>query len=104
MTAALWCADPDEVIDYHVTRRHTRVETLREDGEEQRYRLALADLPEQVACRVLTLEAEVPAAWCRTPMAWIDGRPVAAELVRPRCLRVTVGVVDGMEVSFRGRQ
>ena len=101
---ALWCADPDEVIDYHVARRHTRIDTLHEDGTEQRYRLALADLPEQVACRVLTLEAEVPAAWCRTPMAWIDGRPVAAELVRPRCLRVTVGVVDGMEVRFRGRQ
>ena len=61
------------------------------------------DLPEQVECRALTLEAEVPAAWCRTPVVRFDGRPVAAELVRPRCLRVTVEVVDGMEVSFRGR-
>ena len=101
---ALWCADPDEVIDYHVTRRHTRIETLREEGEEQRYRLVLADLPEQVACCVLTLEAEVPAAWCRTPVVWVDGRPVGAELVRPRRLRVTLEVANGMEIRFCGRQ
>src|SRR4051794_12964817 len=24
----VWCADPDEVIYYHTTRRHTRIETL----------------------------------------------------------------------------
>jgi len=97
----VWCANPDEVIYYHVTRRHTRIETLRETDEEYAYRLTFDGLPEQVACRALTLEAEVPAAWCQNPKVWIGGRPFPAELVRPRRLRFTVEVSDGMEIRCR---
>lgn len=98
---AVWCANPDEVIYYHVTRRHTRIETVRETAEEYVYRLTFEQLPPQVAVRALTLEAQVPAAWCQNPAAWIDGRPQRVELVRPRTLRLTVDVKDGMEVAFR---
>jgi hypothetical protein len=100
---AVWCANPDEVIYYHTTRRHTRIEPIRETPEEQSYRLTFDSLLPQVASRALTLEAEVPAAWCQTPVAWINGTPVHAELVRPRRLRVTAEVTDGMEVRFGGR-
>ncbi|HZP80241.1 MAG TPA: polysaccharide deacetylase family protein [Chthonomonadaceae bacterium] len=97
---AVWCANPDEVIYYHTTRRHTRIETVRENDQEQVYRLKFENLPEQVVCRALTLEAEVPAAWCQNPVAWADGRPVKPELARPRHLRFTLDVTDGMELKF----
>ena len=92
------------MIEYHVTRRHTRIETVSESGDAQTYRLSFEGLPPQVVCRVLTLEAEVPAAWCAVPQVWVDGRPQPAEVVRPRRLRVTVDARDGMEVSFRRSQ
>jgi hypothetical protein len=100
---AVWCANPDEVIYYHTTRRHTRIEPIRETAEEQSYRLTFVGLPKQVACRALTLEAEVPASWCQMPAVSINGQSIHAELVRPRRLRVTVDATDGMEVKFRRR-
>jgi hypothetical protein len=100
---AVWCANPDEVIQYHLTRRHTRIEAIRETPDEQCYRLRLEGLPDAVSCRDLTLEADVPAAWCQMPLAWVNGQTMPAELVRPRRLRVTVEVTDGMEVRFAGR-
>jgi peptidoglycan/xylan/chitin deacetylase (PgdA/CDA1 family) len=101
---AVWCANPDEVIQYHLTRHHTRIETIRDTADEQCYRLTFEALPDAVSCRVLTLEAQVPAPWCLMPAAWINSQPVLAELVRPRCLRVTVEVTDGMEVRFGSRR
>lgn len=97
----VWCADPDEVVYYHVTRRHTRVEPLQEGAGERSYRLRCEGIPRQVPHRELTLEAELPAAWCRYPRAWLDGRPLAVELVRPCRVRFTCAVHDGMEISFR---
>ena len=73
-------------------------------AQQHRYRLSLPGLPPQVTCRVLTLEAEVPAAWCRTPLAWVNGKPLPAELSRPRHLRLTVEVTDGMELLFQAPQ
>ena len=51
--------------------------------------------------RSLTLEAGVPAAWCRDPRVVVDGRELAAEVVRPGVLRVTAPVRDGTEVEIR---
>jgi hypothetical protein len=101
---AVWCANPDEVIYYHVTRRHVRIELIRETTDEQTYRLTFDNLPAEVVCRALTLEADVPAAWCVNPQVWIDGQPIHAELARPKRLRFTVEVAEGMEVAFRGRR
>ncbi len=53
--------------------------------------------------RTLTLEAGVPAAWCRDPRIVVDGRELAAEVVRPGVLRVTAPVRDGTEVGVRVR-
>ena len=71
-------------------------------GLARGYRLSFEGLPGGVSCRALTLEAEVPAAWCQRPAVWIEGRSQAAELVRPRRVRLTVDAVDGMELTFRG--
>jgi peptidoglycan/xylan/chitin deacetylase (PgdA/CDA1 family) len=98
---AVWCANPDEVIFYHTTRRHTHIETLRETPTERAYRLTFDGLPPQTICRTLTLEADVPAAWCQNPHVWVDGSPRPAELAGPRRLRFTLEATDGMEVAFR---
>jgi hypothetical protein len=100
--SSVWCANPDEVIYYHTTRRHTRIETVRETDRERVYRLTFDALPAPVVCRALTLEAEVPAAWCQNPAVWVDGHPIRPELVRPRCLRFTVNAADGMEIRCQG--
>jgi hypothetical protein len=97
----VWCAVPEEVVFYHLTRRHTRIETLTDTPQEKRYRLRLNGLSERVTCRTLTLEADVPAAWCREPKVRVNGTPRPASLVRPKTLRVTVDVADGMEITFR---
>jgi peptidoglycan/xylan/chitin deacetylase (PgdA/CDA1 family) len=99
---AVWCANPDEVIYYHTMRRAARIETVRETAAEYVYRIALEGLPAGVACRALTLEAVVPAAWCQNPVVWIDGRPKNAEMVGPFRLRFTLDVAPGTEIVFKG--
>ena len=98
----VWCAVPEEVVFYHLCRRHARIETLAESAEEQRYRLGFAGLSERVERRELTLEADVPAAWCRFPRVWVDGESRPAEVVKPGVLRLTVEVAEGTELAFRG--
>jgi hypothetical protein len=98
----VWCANPDEAINYHVTRRHTRVETLSAGPYEHRWRLRMADLPEAVTCTELTLEAVTEAAWCAMPRVELelDGNRqiIIPQLIRPRTLRFTVEAADGMEI------
>ncbi len=96
----VWCAVPEEVMFYHLTRRHTRIETIADTPQEKRYRLRFDGLSERVACRTLTLDADVPAAWCREPKVWVNGDAQPASLVWPRSLRATVDVADGMEIAF----
>ena len=40
----VWYAVPEEVICYHLSRRHVRVKTLADTGAEQRYRLSFEGL------------------------------------------------------------
>jgi peptidoglycan/xylan/chitin deacetylase (PgdA/CDA1 family) len=101
---AVWCAAPEEVISYHLCRRHLQVEVLEEGPQRQRYRLGFAGLPARVPCRQLTLEAQVPGSWCAAPCAWVQGTPRPAALVRPGVLRITAEVEEGMELEFRGDQ
>lgn len=104
---AVWCAVPEEVLSYHLMRRHARVEevggngTQVDDPSAQRYRIILPELPGQVPYRSLTLEVSVPAAWCRDPRVTVDGQELAAEVLRPRVLRVTTPVQNGTEVEVR---
>ncbi|MDA0745182.1 MAG: polysaccharide deacetylase family protein, partial [bacterium] len=96
----VWCAVPEEVTFYHLTRRHTEIETLSETASEKRYRLKLTGLSNRVTCRALTLDAEVPAAWCRYPVVHVNNQPRPATLVRPGVLRITVDVEDGIEIVY----
>lgn len=97
---AVWCANPDEVIYYHALRRHARIETVRSDERVHLYRLHFENLPAAIACRTLTLEAVVPAAWCQNPLVRVGTGTQTAELVRPRTLRLTVETTNGLEVAF----
>ena len=82
-------------------RRHAQIETVDSNDETQRFRIGLPELPDQVPYHSLTLEAGVPAAWCCDPRVEVDGRELAAELVRPGVLRVTTPVRDGTQVEVR---
>ena len=114
---AVWCAVPEEALGYHLMRRHARIEAvdgveagktggdgtaLASEVDKQRFRIGIPDLPEQVPYRALTLEACVPAAWCRDPRVSVDGRELSAEVVRPGVLRFTSPVRDGTEVVLCG--
>ncbi|MDP6112170.1 MAG: polysaccharide deacetylase family protein [Planctomycetota bacterium] len=97
----VWCALPEEVVFYHLCRRHVRIEEAGGSGEVLSYRLRFEDLNERVTQRELTFDAEVPAPWCQSPKVWIDGSAQSATLIRPRLLRFTVEIEDGMQVEFR---
>ncbi len=102
---AVWCANPDEVINYHVTRRHTQVETLQADDSGHRYRLTMADLPPTVTCTELTLDMVAEAAWCGKPRVAIarpgrEPETVIPQVVRPRTLRFTIEACDGLEIGI----
>ncbi len=118
---AVWCAVPEEALSYHLVRRHARIEKVSGDdtvgdgsdgdgamadeseeadeAEVQCFRIDLPGLPEQVPYRSLTLEASVPAAWCRDPRVEVDGQELTAEVVRPGVLRATTQVRDGTRVE-----
>ena len=116
---AVWCAVPEEALSYHLMRRHARIEKVGggevgdAEGEEggvatgskeeiQRFRVDLPELPDQVPYRSLTMEARVPPAWCRDPRVVVDGRELAAEVVRPSVLRFTTPMKDGSEITLSG--
>ena len=96
----VWCAVPEEVICYHLCRRHAVLETVAETEREQNYRIGCEGLPARVRRRDLTFEAEVPAAWCSFPQLLVDGVPHPVSVVRPRLLRTTVEVNDSTELKF----
>ena len=98
----VWCAVPEEALFYHLTRRHTQIETLADTPEEKRYRLTLNGLSDRVTCRTLTLDTEVPASWCRNPVVSVNGKSRPATLLRPGILRVTADIENGMELGFSG--
>ena len=97
---AVWCAVPEEALAYHLCRRHLQVEVLADGASAQRYRLHLAGISPRVQAREVTLEALVPAAWCRAPRAWVDGVARPVELVRPGLLRLTVSLDQPVELGF----
>ena len=97
----VWCAVPEEVLFYHLTRTQTQIETLTDTETEKRYRLALNGLSNSVTCRTLTFEADVPASWCRSPHVWINGESRPATLTGPQKLQITVDIENGLELAFR---
>ena len=59
----VWCAVPEEVLSYHLTRRHARIE---QRGVGQ-YRVHLNTLPSAVPYRDLTFHLDVTVEQCRQP-------------------------------------
>jgi hypothetical protein len=96
----VWCAVPEEVVNYHLTRRHARVEVIEETSEVQRYRLHLDGLPDRVICRALTLDVDVPPAWCRAPFVIINGQHRPVDVLTPGKLRLTADIESGTELVF----
>ena len=97
----VWCAVPEEVLFYHLTRTQTQIETLTDTETEKHYRLTLNGLSNSVTCRTLTFEVDVPAPWCRSPHVWVNGESRPATLIAPGQLQITVDVDDGLVLAFR---
>lgn len=97
---AVWCANPDEVINYHTTRRHAKVEPVDETPGAEAYRLRIAGLPAGVTCTELTLELHTSAAQRPCQRVLVDDRTVVPLLTRPRTLLFTVEARDGMVVRL----
>ena len=97
----MWCAVPEEALFYHLTRRHTHIETITDTPDQKQYRLSLENLPDRVTCRTITFEAKVPAPWCRAPRVWVDNTPHLAQVTTPGILRFTIDVADGLELTFK---
>lgn len=95
---SVWCANPDEVINYHRTRRAARIRP----AGPLAWRIHLEDLPSGVNCTTLTFEARVPADRCQDPKVRIDGETRAAQLVRPGTLRFSADVRDDLLVEIPG--
>jgi hypothetical protein len=96
----VWCALPEEVMYYHWCRAHAAIETTTNGDGPDSYRVTLAPMPERVACRELTFEVDVSPSACQSPRVWVNGQPRMATLVRPRVLRATVDVGDGVDLRF----
>ena len=99
----VWCAVPEEVVFYHLCRRHATIAAIAENDEEHRYNVSFDCLPSRVARRELTFNADVPAAWCNSPGVSVGGVWQPAELVHTGRLRVTVDIGDGVELVFHQR-
>ena len=100
----VWCAVPEEIVFYHLCRRHAVITVEEESPTQQRYRVAFENLPERVTRKELTFEVEVPTDWCNYPQAWVDGAEVVAEVVRPRRLRLTAELGDESDITLRRRE
>ena len=84
----VWCAVPEEVLSYHLTRRHARIE---QRGLGQ-YRVHLGNLPSAVPYRDLTFHLDVTVEQCRQPRIDVNGCNYPATLVRPGILPLTVAM------------
>ena len=99
----VWCANADEAASYFWCRRTLMTEVL-VGGEglgagERRYRIYFnGELPERACSREVTIEVEVPTAWCNYPQFLVDGVPQIPTVARPGVLRATVDVGDGIEL------
>ncbi|NKB67396.1 MAG: polysaccharide deacetylase family protein [Candidatus Latescibacteria bacterium] len=91
----VWCAVPEEVLSYHLLRRHARVEEIREN----QYSIDLDTLPEAVPYRDLTVEITAPPALCRQPRIRVDDRVYPATLVRPGVLQLTMAMGTVTEIG-----
>ena len=99
----VWCAVVDEVVDYMLMRRYTRIETVVESDMERRYRLRIEHLPAPVRCHQLTLEMTVPSGLQRNPSIHVGDQTIVPTLIRLRRLRFTVEATDGLEIGVRSK-
>ena len=96
----VWWAVPEEVLSYHLMRRHARIESVATSPGIQHYRVHLDRLPHGVPYQALTLDTRVPAAWCRAPSVVVDRNRQSASVVRPGILRITTELKDESDIIF----
>jgi hypothetical protein len=96
----VWTANPDDVIQYHLLRRHTTIREILQTDREQTYSIAISELPAAVVSRTLTFDLEVPADWPSTPAICIDGIPLIPERAADGVLRFMAEIRNGSEARI----
>lgn len=81
----VWLPTVEEAVDYVLCRRALRVEET-----DSGYRLWLEQVPEPVACRVVSVDIKVPVAKMRAPRLVVNGAGAPAYLAAPGVIRATV--------------
>jgi peptidoglycan/xylan/chitin deacetylase (PgdA/CDA1 family) len=98
----VWLATVEEIVDYILCRRHTRVERVAHPEGRPSFRLSLADVPDAAACRQVTLDIRVPPSLCRCPFLEINGQMQPALLAAPGVLRATLDLSQPVDLCIGG--
>lgn len=69
-----WAAEPEEVVDYILTRRAASVEDVRTGSARLSFRLTLGGVPRAVRCREISVSAQLSAIASCPPVVSVDGR------------------------------
>jgi len=72
-----WAAEPEEIVDYVLTRRAASVLDVETEGNHLRFRLELAGIPGPVKCREISVTARLSTGASRIPTVLIDGEATA---------------------------
>jgi len=73
-----WAAEPEEIVDYILTRRAASVKGVRTETDRLSFHLELGVIPEAVKCREISVTARLDTAASRPATLLIDGKAEAA--------------------------
>jgi len=69
-----WAAEPEEIVDYILTRRAASVHDVHKGAERLSFRLELGGIPEPVKCREISVTTQLSTAASSPPTVWVDGK------------------------------
>jgi hypothetical protein len=67
-----WAAEPEEIVDYILTRRAASVQGVRAEAERLSFRLELGNIPETVKCREISVTTQLSTIASRLPTVCVD--------------------------------
>lgn len=98
----VWPATAEEIVDYILCRRQTRIEPVKQDDGTPAVRLSLIDLPAPVMSRQVTFDILVPPALRRNPLLIVNGQPQPALLITLSTARVTLDLAQPVTLTLGG--
>ena len=72
-----WAAEPEEVVDYILTRRAASVEDVQTEAAHVSFRLALGNIPGAVKCREISVSVQLSTVASCLPTVSVNGQASA---------------------------